>query len=366
METVAIYLTSMALGGAQRIARNLCAGLVDKGYNVDVILVDARGELLDDLPKEASVVNLDANRVVTSVLPLTQYLRRRQPDVLYSMMTECNVIATVSHKLARTDTRLVVSEHNTPTASASTRKDRFVLRLVPHTYPHADHIVTVSKGVRDDLRTLLDHSPVDISVVYNPIAVEEIRTQAQEPLDHPWFQNDEIDVVLSAGRHAPQKGFDTLLRAFERLTDEQARLVLLGQGPETASLESLAVELGLSERVEFTGFVENPFNYMANADVFVLSSWYEGFGNVLIEAMATGCPVVSTDCPSGPHEILKGGTYGPLVPIQDPVRMAAAISATLSDRPERAFLTGRADDFSIPRITEQYTEIFFDKKNDYS
>lgn len=366
METVAIYLTSMALGGAQRIARNLCAGLVDKGYAVDVILVDARGELLDDLPEDASVVDLDANRVLTSALPLTRYLRRRQPDVLYSMMTECNVIATVSHKLAQTDTRLVVSEHNTPTASASTRKDRFVLRLVPHTYPHADHIVTVSKGVRDDLRTLLDHSPVDISVVYNPIAVEEIRTQAQEPLDDPWFQNDELNIVLSAGRHAPQKGFDTLLRAFDQLADEQVRLVLLGQGPETESLKSLAVELSLTERVKFTGFVENPFKYMANADVFVLSSWYEGFGNVLIEAMATGCPVVSTDCPSGPQEILEGGTYGPLVPIQDPVRMAAAIDATLSDRPDRATLTERADEFSIPRITEQYTEILFHRENGYS
>lgn len=366
MKTVAIYLTSMALGGAQRIARNLCAGLVDKGYAVDVVLVGAHGELLNDLPEKASVIDLNTSRVVTSTLPLTRYLRRQQPDVLYSMMTECNVVATISHKLARTDTCLVVSEHNTPTASASTWKDRFVLRLVPHTYPHADHIVTVSEGVRDDLRTLLDHSPVDISVVYNPIAVEEIRTQAQEPLDHPWFQDDEIDVVLSAGRHAPQKGFDTLLRAFDQCADEQARLVLLGQGPETESLKSLAVELGLSERVKFTGFVENPFKYMANADVFVLSSWYEGFGNVLIEAMATGCPVVSTDCPSGPHEILEGGTYGLLVPIQDPVRMAEAIDATLSDRPEHTILTARADEFSIPRITEQYTEIFFHKKNDYS
>jgi glycosyltransferase involved in cell wall biosynthesis len=157
-----------------------------------------------------------------------------------------------------------------------------------------------------------------------------------------------------------------LLRAFDQLADEQARLVLLGQGPETESLKSLAEELGLSERVKFAGFVDNPFKYMANADVFVLSSWYEGFGNVLIEAMATGCPVVSTDCPSGPHEILEGGTYGSLVPIQDPVQMAAAIDATLSDRPDRATLTERADEFSIPRITEQYTEILFHRENGYS
>jgi len=357
MASIGIYLTSMALGGAQRIAHNLCRGLVDNGHTVDLVLVDADGELLDTLPEEVTIVDLNASRVATSALPLSRYLRRQQPDVLYAMMTECNVIATIAHKLAGVDTRLVVSEHNTPTASASTTKDQLVLQLAARMYPFADHVVTVSEGVRDDLLELVDLPPESVSVIYNPIDVVDIRKQAREQVDHEWFHDDALDIVLSAGRHAPQKGFDTLLRAFARLDDERTRLVLLGRGPETDSIRRLAEELGITDRVYFPGFVDNPFKYMANADVFVLSSWYEGFGNVLIEAMATGCPVVSTDCPSGPSEILQAGTYGPLVPVKDPEQMADAIGHVLADPPSRTNLEDRANEFSVERITKQYEDL---------
>jgi glycosyltransferase involved in cell wall biosynthesis len=360
MARIAVYLTSMELGGAQRIALNLCAGLADKGYTVDLVLVDANGELLGDLPTEVSVVDLGANRIATSLLSLRQYLRRRRPDVLYSMMTECNVIATVAHRTARIDTQLVVSEHNTPTASASTWKDQFVLRLATRAYPYANHVVTVSEGVRNDLLNLVDIDPNRVSVIYNPIDVGGIREQAQKPLVHEWFHDESLDVILSAGRHAPQKGFDTLLRAVARLDGERTRLVLLGRGPQTEALRSLADDLGISARVDFTGFVDNPFKYMANADVFVLSSWYEGFGNVLIEAMATGCPVVSTDCPSGPREILAGGQYGRLVPVKNPQKMSNGIQFILLNPPEVTTLRARADEFSVPKITEQYVRIFFE------
>lgn len=359
MVQISVYLTSMALGGAQRIAHNLCTGLVDGGHTVDLVLVDADGELLNDLPEEVSVVDLAASRVATSALPLSKYLRRQQPDVLYAMMTECNVIATIAHKLSGVDTRLVVSEHNTPTASASNTKDQLVLKLAARMYPLADHVITVSEGVRNDLLDLVDLPPESVSVIYNPIDVVDIREQAREQIDHEWFHDDALDVVLSAGRHAPQKGFDTLLRAFARLDNNQTRLVLLGRGPETDSIRTLAEELGVSDRVYFPGFVDNPFKYMANADVFVLSSWYEGFGNVLIEAMATGCPVVSTDCPSGPSEILNEGTYGPLVPVKDPEQMADSISEVLVDPPSQTTLENRADEFSVERITKRYEDVFF-------
>lgn len=357
MPKIAVYLTSMVLGGAQRIAHNLCLGLIEKGYTVDLVLVDAHGELLDDLPDAVSVVDLGASRVAMSALPLTRYLRDERPDVLYSMMTECNVIATVSHKLAKTNTRLVVSEHNTPTASSSTWKDRFVLRLATYVYPFTDDIVTVSEGVRSDLLDIVDLPSDSVSVIYNPIDVANIKEQALEPLDHEWFHDDSLDVVLSAGRHVPQKGFDTLLQAFAQLDAGRTRLVLLGQGPETDSLRALAADLGITDRTDFTGFVDNPFKYMANADVFVLSSWYEGFGNVLIEAMATGCPVVSTDCPSGPSEILQAGTYGPLVPVKDPGQMVDAIKNVLADPPSQTTLEDRADEFSVERITKRYEDL---------
>jgi len=357
MTRVSIFLTSMRVGGAQRIALNLCTGLTKKGYDVDLLLVEAHGDLLKELPGQVSVVNLGGSRVATSIVALRQYLRERTPDVLYSMMIEVNIAAVIAHQLAGADTRLVISEHNTPTISAEGMKDQLALRLAALTYPRADHTVTVSKGVRSDLLDVVDVSERNITVIYNPIDVERIRKQATEPVEHKWFTDPSTSVVMSAGRHAPQKGFDILLRAFSYLEGSNARLVLLGEGNETESLRTLATQLGIEDQVDFLGFVDNPFKYMASADVFVLSSWYEGFGNVLIEAMATGCPVVSTDCPSGPNEILKDGAYGPLVPVKDATALSHAIEDVLADPIDESVLASRADDFSIDTIVERYENV---------
>lgn len=359
MARISIFLTSMEVGGAQRIALNLCTGLIKKGYDVDLLLVEASGDLINELPKEVSVIDLDASRVMASTVPLRRYLRESTPDVLYSMMIEVNIAAVVAHQFARLDTRLVISEHNTPTVSAEGPKDWLALRLAALTYPRADHIVTVSQGVRNDLLDVVDIPDEKITVIHNPIDVERIRKQATESVENTWFTDPSISVVMSAGRHAPQKGFDTLLRAFSRLEDSNSRLVLLGEGNETESLRTLAMELGIEDRVDFPGFVDNPFKYMANADVFVLSSWYEGFGNVLIEAMATGCPVVSTDCPSGPSEILEGGTYGPLVPVKDATALSHAIEDVLAAPIDESVLASRADDFSIDTVVKKYEAVLF-------
>ncbi len=353
----------MKVGGAQRIALNLCTGLIKKGYDVDLLLVEANGNLIDELPEEVSIVDFDASRVATSIVSLRQYLLEKTPDVLYSMMIEVNIAAVVAHRFARVDTRLVISEHNTPTISAKGMKDQLALRLAALTYPWADHIVTVSQGVRNDLLNIITIPNEKITVIYNPIDVEHIRKQATESVDHKWFTDPSISVVMSAGRHAPQKGFDTLLRAFSYLENSNSRLVLLGEGNETESLRTLAIELGIKDRVDFLGFVDNPFKYMMSADVFVLSSWYEGFGNVLIEAMATGCPVVSTDCPSGPNEILEGGTYGPLVRVKDATALSYAIENVLADPTDESVLISRSDDFSIDTIVEKYETVLL--KKDY-
>jgi len=357
MGHIAIYLTSMSVGGAQRIALNLCNGLTKKGHTVDLLLQTAEGTLLEELPDTVSIIDLKASRVATSISPLRKYLREKSPDVLYSMMIEVNIAAVVAHYLAGRDTRLVISEHNTPTVSAEGLKDNFTLRLASLMYPRADHIITVSEGVRNDLLNLADVPEEKVTTIYNPIDVERIRKQATEPVDHKWFTDPSIHVIMSAGRHAPQKGFDILLRAFSYLEGSNARLVLLGEGNETESLQTLATQLGIKDQVDFPGFVDNPFKYMASADVFVLSSWYEGFGNVLIEAMATGCPVVSTDCPSGPNEILKDGAYGPLVPVKDATALSHAIEDVLADPIDESVLASRADDFSIDTVVERYEKL---------
>lgn len=357
-KSIGIYLTSMTMGGAERVARNLCKGLVNRGYEVDLVLVEATGELLSDLPDAVSVIDLNASRVLRSLRPLRKYLSTREPDILYSMMTEPNIVAVLAHLLALSDSRLVISEHNMLSHSSESVKDQLAKAGAWVLYPLTDDVVAVSEGVRDNLvaNTWLDST--DISVIYNPVDVVSIRELAAEPVDHEWLTDDSLDVILGGGRHEPQKGFDTLLVAFSRIDKEDVRLVLFGTGPETESLRAHAASLGIDDRVSFPGFVENPFAYMAAADVFVLSSEYEGFGLVLIEALACGCPIVSTDCESGPAEILEDGTYGPLVPVGDERALEVAITATLEDPLDPKTLRGRSDDFDIESSITQYDSLF--------
>lgn len=356
--TIGVYVHSMRLGGAERVAQNLCTGLVERGYDVDLILVEATGELLEGVPRSVTIVDLGATRVATSLNPLRAYLSRREPDVLYSMLTEANVVAVAAHRLSGAETGLVVSEHNTLSRSTETRKDAVTTFCAGLLYPLADAVVAVSEGVKADLIAHTRLTADDVTVIYNPVDVDSIRARATESVGHAWLTDDALSVVVSGGRHESQKGFDTLLDAFSRLERETARLVLFGTGPETPSLKSRADALGIDDRVCFTGFVENPYKYMAAADVFVLSSVYEGFGLVLIEALACGCPVVSTDCESGPAEILENGGYGSLVPVGDAEAIAAAVDATLDSPPDPIPLRARADAFDIETAVSNYCALF--------
>ncbi len=358
MTRISIYLSSMCIGGAERVALNLCTGLCEKDYDVDLVLVNEQGTLIDEVPEEVRIIDLGSSRVLKSIVPLRRYLQTQEPDILYTMMTELNVAAVIAHRFTHSRTRLVISEHNTPTTSADGLKDKGLLRLLPFTYPYADHVVTVSDGVRDDLLDVVNLPDEDVSVIYNPIDIDRIRVKADEPLDHQWLDDPNLNVILSAGRHAPQKGFDTLLRAFDRLDEPNTRLILLGDGDERESLIELATELGIEDRTDFPGFVDNPFSYMAQADLFVLSSWYEGFGNVLIEAMAVGCPIVSTDCPSGPNEILDNGHYGALVPVKNDSAMATSIAECLENPTNPDKLYDRANEFAIEAVVDCYAQLF--------
>ena len=355
--SIGIYLTSMTIGGAERVALDLSSGLSGRGYDVDLVLVNASGDLLNEVPNDVSIVDLRARRVATSLLPLRRYLTSREPDVLYSMMTEPNLIAIAAHQLASTNTRLVISEHNMLSHSIDSTKDRLVTLGAWASYPLADHTVAVSKGVRHDLLENTRLEDGSISMIYNPVRVESIREQASEPVDHEWLADESLEVVLSGGRHEPQKGFSTLLDAFACLERDDIRLVLFGKGPETEALQRQAIELGISDRVSFPGFVDNPYSYMSAADVFVLSSVHEGFGLVLIEAMACGCPVVSTDCESGPDEILDGGKYGSLVPVGDEKSLANSIKRTIDDPLPSKTLQERAEEFDVDSAVNRYRSI---------
>jgi glycosyltransferase involved in cell wall biosynthesis len=224
-------------------------------------------------------------------------------------------------------------------------------------YKGVDCIVAPSEGVAEDARVLTRFAPEGVVVIRNPVVTPALDLLAREPVMHPWFQPGEVPVILGAGRLTEQKDFPTLIRAFAAARQQRpCRLVILGEGSLRPALEHLVEELGLGSEVWFTGYVANPHALMAKSAVFVLSSAWEGSPNVLTEALAVGTPSVATDCPSGPREILRGGEFGPLVPVADFAALAAAIQATL-DRPlPAARLRQAVVDYSAHISARRYLE----------
>jgi glycosyltransferase involved in cell wall biosynthesis len=299
---------------------------------VDVVLATADGVFLSELPSAARVVDLRAGRLLLSLVPLTRYLRRERPRVLVSSMSHANMIAIWAAKLAGNNTPVMVTVHNTMSESTK-RTGRLEPYLLRTFYPWADRVVAVSRGAADDLAGTSGLSRERIDVVYNPVITPAILQSARQTPDHPWFASGSPPIVLGVGRLTRQKDFPTLIRAFAEVRRQRpARLMILGEGEERASLEALVAELGLTEDVALPGFRDNAMAFMAGSALFVLSSAWEGLPTVLIEALAAGTRVVSTDCPSGPREILQDGRLGALVPIGDTAALAAAMAAAL-DRP---------------------------------
>jgi glycosyltransferase involved in cell wall biosynthesis len=255
---------------------------------------------------------------------------------------------------------VIVTVHNhlsRESQNATTLKRRLTPQLVKWFYAWADSIVGVSQGVAKNLVEIGLPSE-KIEVIYNPIVTPELSEKVQELLNHPWFLPGQPPVILGVGRLQKQKDFPTLIQAFAKLRQQKPiRLMILGEGSERSHLESLVQEMDIAEDVVFPGFVSNPYAYIAQATVLVLSSAWEGFGNVLVEAMAAGTPIVSTDCESGPAEILANGQYGKLVPVGNYEDMAKAIAATLEDAPNREALQKRANEFSLEKALTKYGKL---------
>ena len=389
---IAFFMSSLAGGGAERVVLGLAAEYVKRGHHVNVIVVTRRGELVTEVPRTVPVIELGAPGLVAAlgallklpfstfgrILPamiirkrkkirslprLASYLRQQQPDVLLATTDVANLISLWAGRLARVDTRLFVKADisvRTWAANTSDALHRKLPLLIAAWYPRARGIVCVSAGLADEIAAMAAVERDRIHVIYNPVDCRRIAELAQQPLDHPWFQPDQPPVVLAAGRLHRQKDYPTLLQAFARLRRRQeCRLVIIGEGPERGRLASLTAQLGISADVQLPGFQTNPFAYMARAGVFVLSSAWEGLSNVLIEALACGCPVVSTDCPHGPAEVLDGGKYGTLVPVADSEALAQALAAALGRKTGTAEAQQRAGYFDISAVADRYWRLFF-------
>jgi len=358
---LSLFLPTLSAGGAPRMLIHVAEALDDRGYHVEFVLARAEGEFLTHLRDGIDIVDLDS-RILRSVPRLRRYLVRTEPAVLLSTTHAGNLAAIWATTLARVPTRHVVREPTTLSNQAqefTTTKDRMIPFLVRHSYPLANQFIAISKGVKHELVDYIGIDAIDIEVIYNPVVTSEIESKSRAQVEHPWF-TDDVPVILGAGRLTPQKDFPTLIRAFDRVrNDRDCRLMILGEGDDRTELETLVAERDLEADVALPGYIDNPYRYMRQAAVFVLSSAWEGFGNVLVEAMACKTPVVATDCESGPAEILEGGQYGRLVPVGNQDKLATAIRATLDDPPDARKLRRRTEDFHIDTICPAYETVLF-------
>lgn len=362
MTDISLYVPSLRGGGAERVMVTLANGFADAGYTTDLVVANATGPYRSEVAPSVRVVDLGADRVASSLPALVRYLRRVKPRSMLSAVTHANVIAVLACMIARATTRLVVTEHNT---LSETRKrpnglnGKLVQLLMRWAYRRVGAIVAVSKGVADDLATTLSFSQSEIKIVYNPVVTAKLLERSQAAFYHPWLVEGASPVILGVGRLTEQKDFANLVNAFAKVrATKDCRLVILGEGELKGELEAQCELLGIREDVLFPGFAENPFVWMRRSAVFVLSSAWEGLPTVLIEAMACGAKVVSTDCPSGPSEILEGGKWGGLVPVGDSAALGIAISDALATpADERAF--DRAAYFGVEQAIKGYVALLF-------
>ncbi|MFC1495142.1 glycosyltransferase [Thermodesulfobacteriota bacterium] len=361
---LAFFVSSMEGGGAQRVMLNLAQEISEKGYAVDLVLARAEGPYLAQIPESVQLVDLKTTRILNSLPALAWYLRRKQPTAILSAINYVNIIALWARCLARVSTRVVVGEHSVSSYSAkygTSWRDQLMPKL-SYFYRWADGIVAVSEEVRNDLAQITGIPCERIRVIYNPVIKQELRRKSRVPLEHPWFGNNQPPVLLAVGRLAEVKDFRTLIYAFAQVRQTRpVRLLILGEGECRSSLESLVRQLGLEEDVSMPGFVENPYAYMAQASIFVMSSRFEALPTVLIEALYLGLPLIATDCPGGTREILRDGKVGQLVPVGDSIAIAQAIENILnlpfSPPPQETWRP-----FKIDTIVNQYLDVLLDGK----
>ena len=352
---VALFMYDLSGGGVERMRLRLARGLAAEGHSVTLIVQHMAGPLRDHIPAGIEVIALQRDSVAGSALALAGVLRRLRPDVLISSLDHCNIAAICAGILAGGVTRVVVCQHN---ALSAERALGWKYRVVPWLYrvlaPFAAGFIAVSQGVADDLAALSGIAPARVTTVYNPVhgGMAEARFFARAP--HAWLDGRD-PVFVFAGRLEAQKDPATLLEAFARcLRTGPARLIVLGEGSLLAALQARAEKLGIADRVAFVGFQVDPLPWLAFARALVLPSRYEGFGNVIVEALGCGTPVIAADCPYGPAEILGGGRFGRLVPVGDAGALADAMQSDLAGDFPAHRLRARAASFSLAACVQAH------------
>lgn len=357
---ITFILPSLEFGGAEKMVINLANYFCKKNIKVDLILMQKNGIFLKTISNDIKIINLKSKRALYSIFPLIKYLKNNKPNFLISTLNHINIISLISILFSQVKTKIIIRSVNTFSENLkSLPKTKRIIQkfLASILYRFADDIISNSEKSADNLAKTLKLNRKKIKTIYNPTITSEIYKKMEERISHPWL-NDKYITIIGVGRLQKVKNFINLIKAIKIINNKiDVKLIILGEGPERKNLENLVKQLNLEKSVDLLGFTENPYTFMYRANIFVLSSNSEGLPNVLIEAMACGTPVVSTNCPSGPSEILDGGKYGKLVPVNNPEALAKAIIETLENPIESNVLQERASFFSVEKSINEYLKI---------
>lgn len=357
---LAIVIGSLRMGGAEKAAVHLANEFSARGIRVDVVLVNAIGEFMKSLEPAVRVVDLHAGKTRKAGKPFYNYLRKENPQVVIAIQSHVQLMVLMTRHRYRLNVPVILNEQSLFSANVPAQGLKNILfrLLIKKYFPMADAVAAVSTASALDFTNSFPELKGRVDIIYNPVLPNAVPQTNFSVPDHPFFRDRKGTVIMSAGRLAPSKDFPTLLRAFGLLKNEfDARLIILGEGEERPNLLQLADELNIKESISLPGFISNPMSWMNYASVFVLCSEYEGLPFVLVEAMAAGCQVVSTDCPGGSAEILGDGKYGALVPVHDHISLASAISEALKHPLDAQQIRRRSEEFTAPKVVSNYLEL---------
>ncbi len=358
---LAIFCPYFDNGGVEHMLVNLSRGMASLGHKADFIVGHSNRPYLGSLPEEINIIELGSTRKTGIIEKTVTYLHQSHPSIILSAKEPSNKLLLRARTISGVPFKIFLRSVTNISKQLENRnffKRVLVNRELKHTYRMADGIIAVSDGVAEDISKITNLPRDDISVIPNPVITPDIMDLAKQPIDHDWFCSGKPPVIIGIGRLGRPKNFSLLVKAFAEVRKSiPCRLVILGNGRRRERLLRLARRLKVDNDFWSPGFIENPYPYIVNSRIFVLSSLWEGSPNALTESLALGIPVVSTDCPSGPREILQDGRYGQLVPLNDVTAMAQAIIRTLDAPPAPDFLKNAVKNYTMENSARQYLQV---------
>ena len=361
---IAFFIIDLYRGGGEKVVVDLSNDLVQRGFDVDLVLVKKRGPYLDLVDKNVEIVDLDVDRIIFSLPKLIRYLKQNKPKALLSISKHPHLISIWAKMISRVDTKIIL-RLGIPFSRGGSKanwRERILPILIKMFYPFADLIVGNSEFITNDFRSVVKVKDSKITTIYSPKPTEEILSKSLEKTGEDWLDNKDKPVIISVGRLTEQKGFTTLLEAFIKSQEKiDSRLIILGNGEDQEVLEKMAISSGVSDKFKIIGFQKNPYAFMAKSDIYVLPSRYEGMPNAMIEAMICGVPVIASDIPPA-VEITRNGEFGINYPLDNVDTLAGEMVGMLGDKNKLEMFGKKAKErvkvFDHEVIMKRYIEAF--------